>query len=489
VVATGAGQTANFSTINITGSRTVTLDSSRTIGTLRFSDTTSPFQSWTITANPGVSLKLDTAAATSPSIGVTNTATISAPIAGTNGFTKSGPGTLILSGNNPLSGTVNLDTGSSTINDGIVRIVGPGALANASLIRIRNNNSGTSTLQLDGSTGSITINAVVTATCRNNTALTFQNLAGTNIFNGNILSMEGGNSHNTQADSGMVVFTGTNMYVGNLTGTRTNYFTGPGHHLQIGPILNSTNSSPISLTKSGTGSLTLEAVNTYGNGTTLAGGTLIVNGSLPAGGLFISSGTTLGGNGVINSAVSLPAGATLAPGTSIGKLTVSNSVTLQGGSTTRIEINKAALTNDQLRVVGALTYGGSLNVTNIDGTLWAGDSFQIFNCSTVPSGAFSATNLPPLPTGFNWQWSPASGTLSVTSTIALNPTDVTANISAGTLELSWPSDHIGWRMETNAVNVADANSWFRLSGSVTTNQLFLPVDPASSNVFFRLVFP
>jgi autotransporter-associated beta strand protein len=150
VIATGAGQTANFSTINITGNRFVTLNSPRTIGTLRFSDT-SGSQTWTLTASGGSQLTLDTTSATSPALIVTNTATISAPIAGTNGFTKSGPGTLILSGNNGLSGTVNIDTSSTTLSDGITRITGAGALANVSRIQIRNNNGGSSTFQLDGS--------------------------------------------------------------------------------------------------------------------------------------------------------------------------------------------------------------------------------------------------------------------------------------------------------------------------------------------------
>ncbi len=488
VVATGVGQTANFSTINLTGNRTVTLDSSRAIGTLRFGDITSPFFNWTLAASGDSVLTLDTGTATSPSIVVTNTATISAPIAGTNGFTKSGPGTLILSGENPLSGTVNLDTSSTTTSDGIVRVTSSGALANASLIRIRNNNSGSSTFQLDGSAGSISINAPLVVTCRNNGVTSIHHLAGSSIFNGDILLEVGGNAHTVQSDSGVIAFTGTNRFIGNLAGARTYYFTGSGDHLLLGPILNSTNGAPIALTKLGPGRMTLDATNTYGNGTTLGGGTLMVNGTLPAGNLIISNGTTLGGNGIIFPAVTLPSGATLAPGDNIGKLTVNSSVNLQAGSTTRIELNKASSTNDQLRVVGSLTYGGTLTVTNLAGQLWAGDSFQVFNAASY-GGNFAATNLPALPSGFQWQWTPANGTLSIISTVALNPIDITANFNGTTLELGWPSDHTGWRLETNAVSVMDANAWFTLPGSTATNQVFRDVDPALGNVFFRLVFP
>jgi autotransporter-associated beta strand protein len=488
IMATGAGNTAYFSTINITGNRTVTLDSARTIGTLRFNDTTSPFFNWILAATGDATLTLDTGSATSPSIAVTNTATISTPLAGTNGFTKSGAGTLILSGENPLSGTVNLDTSSTTTSDGIVRVTGSGALANASRIQIRNNNSGSSTFQLDGSAGSISINAPVTVTCRNNGVTTLHHLAGTSLFNGDILLEVGGNSHTVQSDSGLIVFTGTNRFIGGLTGARTYYFIGAGDHMLVGPLLNSTNGAPIAMSKLGTGRMTLEATNTYANGTSLGGGTLIVNGTLPAGTFTISNGTTLGGRGTIYPSVTLPSGATLSPGASIGRLTVNNAVTLQAGSTTRIELNKAAGTNDQLRVIGNLTYGGTLTVTNIDGQLWAGDSFQIFNPNSW-SGAFAVTNLPTLPGGFNWNWSPATGALSITSTVALNPTAITANVTGNSLELHWPLDHTGWRLETNSVSLVDSNAWFTLPGSTGTNLVVLNINPAQSNVFFRLLFP
>jgi len=276
------------------------------------------------------------------------------------------------------------------------------------------------------------------------------------------------------------------MYVGSLAGSRTYYFTGAGDHLLLGPILNSTNGAPIALAKSGAGTLTLGGTNTYANGTTLSGGTMLVNGSLPAGTFTISSGTTLGGDGVINSAVVLPAGATLAPGVGVGRLTVNNSVTLSAGSTTRIELDKAAGTNAQLRVVGSLAYGGTLSVTNLGGALWTGDAFRIFDAASV-TGVFAATNLPPLPASFNWQWSPANGTLSITSTVALDPADVTVTFAGHALQLAWPADHIGWHLETNAADLADPDSWFILPGSATTNQVFIDVGPA--NVFFRLTFP
>jgi autotransporter-associated beta strand protein len=486
IVATGAGRTADFSTINITANRVVSVDTSRTVGTLKFGDS-SGGEGWLFTSANGSVLRLDTGSATLPSIVVTNTATISAPVAGTNGFNKVGPGTLVLRGNNSLSGTVNIDSSSASAGDGILRAAHPNALANATTIQIRNNNSGSSTLQLDGSLGGITIPALMSVACRNVTAPTIQNVSGTNSLGGNVSLGVGGNLFNIQSDSGLLVFNGTNQYLGGSTGARNYAFSGAGHHLLNGPILNSTSGSPIGLIKTGTGTLTLMGTNTYTNTTTVSGGRLLVNGAITASPVFVLGSATLGGNGMINTPVTIQSGASLAPGLSVGKLTVNNNVALQAGSTTRIELQKSSNTNDQLRVLGSLAYGGTLVVTNLGGTLWAGDFFRIFN-ATSTSGSFTATNLPPLPNGFHWHWAPATGTLSITSTISLTPTNLTALFSGSSLTLSWPEDHRGWRVETNAANIADSNSWFTLPGSAATNMLFLPVH-GTGNVFFRLVFP
>jgi hypothetical protein len=60
------------------------------------------------------------------------------------------------------------------------------------------------------------------------------------------------------------------------------------------------------------------------------------------------------------------------------------------------------LTNDVAKVFGALTNGGTLNVTNIGVTaLAAGDSFKLFNATSY-SGSFATVKLPPLPAGLGW---------------------------------------------------------------------------------------
>jgi uncharacterized protein with beta-barrel porin domain len=235
--------------------------------------------------------------------------------------------------------------------------------------------------------------------------------------------------------------------------------------------------------------LTLSATNTYTNTTAITGGTLLVDGVIGPGAVTVTGGT-LGGNGTIRAPVTVQSGSTLAPGNGVGQLTVSNSLTLQAGSTTRMEINPALATNDQVRVTGTLTYAGTLIVTNFGGTPAAGDNYVLFSAPTY-AGVFSSTNLPPLPPGLGWKFISTNGTLSVIQTAATYPTNLTMAVNGSALEFSWPADHIGWRLQvqTNSSTVGLGTNWWDIAGSTATNWVSLPMGPANENVFYRMIFP
>jgi autotransporter-associated beta strand protein len=341
-IANGAGLDADFSALNITSDRTVTLGSPRNIGSLEFGDT-SGAQSWTILSESGNALTLDAGSSAAPSIVVNqNTAEIAASLAGKNGFAKTGAGALVLSGANSLSGTIYIDRNSSSANDGILRAANPDSLLNVTNIQIRNNNSGFSTLQLDGANGIVTIHAALNVSCRNNGVATIENLSGTNFLDGPIWLNVGGNGINIQSDAGLLVLGSASQYIGSLTGGRNFVFSGAGDHLVNGPILASPNDAPIGLIKSGAGVLTLAGANSYTNNTTVSGGTLLVNGSTATSPINVSSSATLGGKGLIQGPVTIQFGGTLAPGAnafSVGSLSVNNSVALQSGSFTRMKLS------------------------------------------------------------------------------------------------------------------------------------------------------
>jgi autotransporter-associated beta strand protein len=495
-VATGAGRTADFSTINITGNRTVTLNTPRSIGTLRFGDAVGA-QSWTITNSEGSELILDTGSATQPSVIVTNTATLALPLAGTNGFTKSGPGMLILRADNTLSGVFNLDRGIDGNNhDGITRIAHPNAADDVMSINIRNTSvstAGGATLQLDGTAGSIDLAQFIGVTCRNNSNTpTIQNLSGTNTLSGFIGLNVGGTMFNIQSDAGLLVLSGTNQYIGGLPGGRSYAFSGAGQHLVSGPIRNSTNGAPIGLIKTGTGTLTLAGMNTYTNTTTVIGGRLLVNGSTASSPITVGSTATLGGMGTINGPVTVQFNATLAPGASLGKLTVNNSVTLQAGSITRMEISSAPQTNDQLQVTGLFARAGSLVIANVAGDLAPGDSFTLFQAPNS-TGGFSSVTLPPLNFGLAWNTNGLStGVISVIATNAPVLTDWNWQPDGDFVigGLGAASQNYTLHAATNLISPIE---WTPVDDTMSaTDGKFLLTDPQATNHpqrFYRVIAP
>lgn len=76
-------------------------------------------------------------------------------------------------------------------------------------------------------------------------------------------------------------------------------------------------------------------------------------------------------------------------------------------------------------------------------------------------------------------------------TISTTSPQVNFAMGAGQMLLTWPSDHLGWRLEaqTNSPNVGLGTNWTTVPGSTGTNQVLVPINAANGSVFFRLVYP
>jgi autotransporter-associated beta strand protein len=135
-VANGANFTASFNTASLTGPITVTLDTSRTIGGVLFDNPTNTF-GWTLNSSGTSVLTLSNT--TAPTFTVSNAnipVTVSASLAGTQGFTFSGPGSMTLTANNTgLSGPI-------TVSSGVLVVAGSATI----------NPLGTGTISLSGGT-------------------------------------------------------------------------------------------------------------------------------------------------------------------------------------------------------------------------------------------------------------------------------------------------------------------------------------------------
>jgi fibronectin-binding autotransporter adhesin len=130
-----------------------------------------------------------------------------------------------------------------------------------------------------------------------------------------------------------------------------------GNNVTLAGVIDSSNTN--GLTKSGAGTLTLGGNNTYGGATTISAGSLIVNGnqSGATGVLSVASSATLGGSGTIGGATTISG--VLAPGNSIGTLTVANDVTWNAGESWVFELGAAGPsigspgTSDLLAITGS----------------------------------------------------------------------------------------------------------------------------------------
>jgi autotransporter-associated beta strand protein len=263
------------------------------------------------------------------------------------------------------------------------------------------------------------------------------------------------------------------------------------------------------LVKAGAGIMALSGANTYTGNTTVSNGTLVLlagssinnsaNINVVSGATFdvstisfaLGSGQTLEGNGTVNGSV-ISSGI-VAPGavSTIGALTFNNNLTLNAGSITSVKLNKSlapAATSDQIIISGAANEGGTLAVNNLGGALQVGDGFQLISAGSITGNFSSIVGSPG--TGLGYSFSPASGVLSVVAlTFPSTGTNLSFSISGNTLTLSWPTNYIGWLLQSNAVDLSDTNDWFVVTGSATTNQEVITVNPAQTNVFYRMKHP
>ncbi len=336
----------------------------------------------------------------------TGTFQLSGPIGGVGGITKINSGNLILSGNSNYSGGTNLNAGSLTVtNNGSI---GTGVLTTAagttvfagltvgggSAIALTNNVvlNGATTLNLQGTTGDITPQGVLTI---NGTTLTLNGVvsgAGSLLATGlGRVTLNGNNSY-----SGGTTLNLAAAYVGSDTAFGTGAVTldsgaigndsgalrtlansvvlaAAGGGTILGPndiTLTGAISGDGELVKRSTSTLTLNGANSYTGDTTLAGGTIVVGTStaLGTGNLFVES---------VGQSTTLTAGA--------ADLSLANTVFLQ--ATSNLVANTQAFTfglNGVISGTGALTKVGSGNLVLNAANNYSGGSS--INAGTVTVG-------------------------------------------------------------------------------------------------------
>jgi hypothetical protein len=77
--------------------------------------------------------------------------------------------------------------------------------------------------------------------------------------------------------------------------------------------------------------------------------------------------------------------------------------------------------------------------------------------------------------------------------VLLNPvvpgTNITMSITGNHLTLSWPTNYLGWILQSNSAGIEMNNDWFTVPGSSATNRLQMTINPTATNVFYRMESP
>ena len=372
-----------------------------------------------------------------------------AAITGSGSFTQAGSGTTTLNASNTYSGgtTVSagtlsftngaaLGSGNITVNGGTLQWGGSNAQDISSQLVFQN--SGSATLDTNGNsvslasaigssssssltksgTGTLTLNAASTYTGGTTVTAGTLALAGSGTMGSGTVTSSGGtidlggksitNTLGTLTGGGAV----NNGTITNNSGT---YAVQSG---SVGAVLAGSNV----LTKSGAGSVTLSAANTYTGLTTISAGTLVLastgtiasssgvnlgpsgsQGTLDltakSGGFSLGSSQTLSGYGnvIMAAGQTLTVSGFLAPGNSPGVIAISGNLALVSGATTTMDLvdnTLAAGTGfDQVALSGttpSLTYAGTLTL-NVSLTTTLG-TYHLFTGFTSELGTFSAVN-------------------------------------------------------------------------------------------------
>jgi len=196
-----------------------------------------------------------------------------------------------------------------------------------------------------------------------------------------------------------------------------------------------------------------------------------------AGGVAVNSAIDTAGFNATNAVAITGAGSLIKAGAGVLTMTASNTytgnTTVNGGT---LVIQQPSLkTNSTITVASGAVLELDFAVTNSVTNLVLNGVSQpagVYNSSTLASTAYAG-------------YITGTGSLLVPA-LASSNINITNSVSGGIMTLTWPSAQLGWYMQSNSVSLSSPTAWHDVPGSQAGTSVSITLDPAQTNVFYRL---